>query len=91
MKFKIVLCVLTFLIWVIAFIRIGNADESYQQCIQRCKADVMQIEECIEDERNHWTNAHLVSKRILRQTCRDLIRNERQYCYDECDKNEREG
>ncbi len=90
MNFRLGLLIITFLIWIFAFIRISNADAEYDTCIARCKADVMQVHECIADERQYWENGQHIPEKLLAQDCSDKIRNERQMCYAECGKEESE-
>ena len=74
---------LAIVIFIIIFATTSHA-ESFKVCTARCKADVMDIEQCIKDERHHW-DAH-VSDLSLKHSCLDLIRNERLNCYANCEK-----
>jgi len=75
------LIIVTILIWVTT----SNA-ETFGTCVAKCKFDVMYIDDCIEEERAYWETD--VSEKILRNSCIDLIRNERLDCYSECAKQE---
>lgn len=79
----LLLASLAIVIFMIIFVTTSDA-ASFKLCTARCAADVMDIEQCIEDEREHW-DAH-VSDRSLKHSCQDLIRNERLNCYADCEK-----
>jgi hypothetical protein len=79
----LLLASLAIVIFMIIFATTSHA-ESFEVCTARCKADVMDINQCIEDERQHW-DTH-VSKLALKNACMDLIRNEKLNCHSDCEK-----
>lgn len=65
----------------------GVSAESFPTCIARCKADVMNIDECMQDEKIHW---EANTSTNFKHACRDIIRNERFECRGLCEKNRAE-
>lgn len=58
---------------------------SANKCIQECKADVMDIQQCIEEEKSFWEAKDLPDWHF-KIVCKDLIRQEKLNCYAECRK-----
>jgi hypothetical protein len=52
-------------------------------CITRCKADVLDLDQCIHDEKNHWDARPSTN---FKHACMDLIRNQKLNCEMDCDR-----
>ncbi len=73
---------LIIVIFMIFYASTAKAD-SYNKCIAECIVDTTYLQDCILDEKQFWDSGNASTYRIKR-SCRDLIRNEREYCYEEC-------
>jgi hypothetical protein len=82
-KLKIILIVVGFICWGIVFVNLAMAD-SVKVCREKCKAQVFNIIQCIEEEKSYWDTDVKLSDYHYRQICLELIRNSKQECYDQC-------
>ena len=59
-----------------------GADQSYQLCVAECQADVMDLNQCMKDEQEHWSGD--IPDKELRRSCKQLILNEKIDCKINC-------
>lgn len=57
--------------------------DSFDKCVTECIFDVIQIEDCIWDEKQYWDSIQSSGYQI-KKSCQELIRNERDYCIGDC-------
>jgi hypothetical protein len=86
-KLKIMLIIIGFVCWIFVFVNLAKADQ-VSICIKECKADVMDLQQCIQDEKNYWRYDE-ISDSYFKVVCRDLIKHERLKCYSECKEEKR--
>lgn len=55
--------------------------DSLDSCIQACISDVISIESCMKEEKNYWDAPKSFN---YKRACRELIKNEREYCIQDC-------
>jgi hypothetical protein len=66
------------------FIATAHADDkSYSRCVAECQTDVMNLEQCIKDEKDYWDSKQ-TSYGALRLSCKQLIQNEKLDCKIDC-------
>ena len=82
----IILSIVILMIVFLILAAIDSSAEVFGTCVAKCKADVMYVHECIEDEQGYWGDSIPDAK--LKNACIDLIRNERIDCYSLCAKKE---
>jgi hypothetical protein len=79
-----ILIVILTLVIIILISYDAHSAESVEMCKQRCKSDVMQVEDCIADEKEFWETEN-TSDWIIMISCKDLIRNEKLQCIKDCE------
>ena len=62
---------------------------TFGKCVSECQTDVMYVSDCMKDEQNYWDAD--ISKHDLKESCIQLIRNERIDCYSSCARQEAEN
>jgi len=59
------------------------SDQEYQVCVNGCYLDLPNIDECVEDEKQHWDTGNTTDKQI-RNDCKHLIKAEKVDCRINC-------
>lgn len=83
--FWLLVASLIIVIFMMIFYATSARADSFDICVAECISDVMQVEDCIWDEKAYW-DISKSSEFQLRRSCQELIRNERDYCTGGCAK-----